>query len=296
MDPLTLIRAHSLMEASSGSPNITIGLVDGPVDFDHPAFQRSTIRAVKESQITACKNASSIACMHGTFVAGILFAKRGLAAPAICPGCEMLLRPIFMDGVADNSKGINKDNIFPSAKPEELSEAIIEVVNAGANIINLSLGLSTSSLIRYPVLQEAYDYARLHGSIIVAASGNHGDIGSISLIQNDWIIPVAACNEYGRLDSISNFGPSIGHRGLMAPGINITSTNSGGGYAKMNGTSFAAPFVTGTAALLWSIFPNATPVEIIHSIIKTTSNNRRSIIPPLLDAKAAWSKLDNSLN
>ena len=61
-------------------------------------------------------------------------------------------------------------------------------------------------------------------AIIVAASGNQGNIGSISLIHNQWIIPVAACNEYGRLDPMSNFGPSIGIRGLMAPGINITST------------------------------------------------------------------------
>ena len=66
----------------------------------HPAFQGSKIRAVKESQIAACKNASSIACRHGTFVAGILCAKRGLSAPAICPGCTLLLRPIFMDETA----------------------------------------------------------------------------------------------------------------------------------------------------------------------------------------------------
>ena len=81
-------------------------------------------------------------------------------------------------------------------------------------------------MITYSRLQEAYDYARQHGTIIVAASGNQGNIGSISLINNQWIIPVAACDEYGRLDSMSNFGKSIGNRGLMAPGVNITSTSS----------------------------------------------------------------------
>ena len=61
----------------------------------------------------------------------------------------------------------------------------------------------------------------------------------------------------------------------------------------MSGTSFAAPFVTGGIALLWSIFRNATPAEIINSITTDTSFKCRSIIPPLLNVKAAWNKLKN---
>jgi subtilisin family serine protease len=118
MDPLILIRLQSLMDASRGSSNITVGLIDGPVDFEHPAFQGSAIRAVKESQIAACKIVSSIACRHGTFIAGILCAKRGLNAPAICPGCTLLIHPIFMDEmIGDDSKGSNRDAItLPSAQ------------------------------------------------------------------------------------------------------------------------------------------------------------------------------------
>jgi subtilisin family serine protease len=294
MNPTKVIGLQSLMAASSGASNITIGLVDGPVDFNHIAFQESTLRAVKESQAVLCKNASSISCRHGTFVAGILCAKRGLPAPAICPGCTLLLRPVFMDEITDNNTG-TKDPIIPSTGPEELSKAIIEVVDAGANIINLSLGLSTSSLIRYSVLQEAYDYARLHGSIIIAASGNQGNVGSISLLQNEWIIPVAACNEYGQLDPQSNFGLSIGYRGLMAPGIDITSASSGGGYAKMSGTSFAAPLVTGAVALLWSVFPEATSTELINAIrLSSWRRAHRSIIPPLLNVETTYHLLHSN--
>jgi subtilisin family serine protease len=285
MDPLSQIRLQSLMRLSNGSPNVTIGLIDGPIDLGHPAFQESRIRAVNESQLAGCKNATGIACKHGTFVGGILCAKRGLSAPAICPGCTLLLRPIFTDQALPIS--INKDIIYPSSTPEELSDAIIEVVDAKARIINLSLGLSTSSFITYPRLQEAYDYARQQGAIIVAASGNQGNIGSISLIHNQWIIPVAACDEYGPM---SNFGSSIGSRGLMSPGINITSTSSGGRYVKMSGTSFAAPFVTGALALLWSVFPKATAADLIHAIRIGASLDRvhRSIIPSLLNIEAAW--------
>src|SRR5215212_10685283 len=120
MDPLNQIRLQSLMKLSTGNPDIRIGLIDGPLDYTHPAFQGSRIRSVKESQLAACKNASSIACRHGTFVGGILCAKRGLSAPAICPGCTLLLRPIFLDKLKlytknntnkySNTKRGNKDN------------------------------------------------------------------------------------------------------------------------------------------------------------------------------------------
>lgn len=291
MDPLSQTRLHSLMNISCGHPDMTIGVIDGPVDFNHSAFQGSRIRTVNDSQLAACKNASSIACMHGTFVAGILCAKRGLSAPAICPDCEIILNPIFREETNNMNK---KDIIFPNVTPEELSNAIIETVDAEAQVINLSLGLSSSSLTVYDKLQQAYDYALRKNVIIVVAAGNQGNIGNISLINHKWLIPVAACDEDNRLDPMSNFGPSIGNRGLMAPGVNIMSTYPGGQYTHMSGTSFAAPFVTGSIALLWSIFPNATPAAIIHAMITSSSNRRRrSIIPPLLNAEETYKMLKN---
>jgi len=288
MDPLDQTRLHSLMNISSGHPDIRIGVIDGPVDFTHPAFQESRIRTVKDSQFGACKNASDISCTHGTFVAGILCAKRGLSAPAICPNCEIILNPIFREQTNNTN---NKDIIFPSATPEELTNAVIETVDAGAQVINLSLGLSSSSLTVYDKLQQAYDYALHRGVIIVVAAGNQGNIGNISLINHRWLIPVAACDEDNRLDPTSNFGPSIGNRGLMAPGMNVRSTYPGGQYIHMSGTSFAAPFVTGAIALLWSIFPNTNAATIIHSIRTGVSFNRHSVIPPLLNAELAYNVL-----
>ena len=70
----------------------------------------------------------------------------------------------------------------------------------------------------------------------------------------------------------------------MAPGIDITSTSPGGHYSKLSGTSFAAPFVTGTIALLWSVFPKATISQIIQSIVRSSLNRSRVIMPLLLDA------------
>lgn len=52
----------------------------------------------------------------------------------------------------------------------------------------------------------------------------------------------------------------------------------------MNGTSFVVPFVTGTIALLWSIFRNATAKEIVYSALRSTSSRHRSMVPPLINA------------
>ena len=288
MDPLVQTGLQSLMSMSKGNPNIKIGLIDGPIDIIHPAFETSNIKTIKDWHLSACKNASSIACIHGTFVAGILCAKRGLSAPGICPDCAIILNPIFKE--MNNSN----ETVIPSAIPEELASAIVETVDAGARIINLSLGLSHSLLTVCDSLRQAYDYALNKGIIIVVAAGNQGAIGNISLFDHQWPIPVAACDENNRLDLMSNFGNSIGKRGLMAPGVNIKSAYPGGKYIHMSGTSFAAPFVTGSIALLWSLFQDATAAEIIYSLTRVSSFNQRSVMPPLLNAKKAWNKLKKS--
>lgn len=290
MYPLVQTGLQSLMSLSRGHPNITVGIIDGPIDITHPAFETSKIEMIKDWQLSACKNATSIACIHGTFVAGILCAERGLSAPAICPDCKIIVNPIFREEI----KKYKNEVIVPSVLSEELASAIVETVDAGARIINLSLGLSGSFVTARDSLCQAYDYALRKDTIIVVAAGNQGTIGNISMFDHQWPIPIAACDENNNLDLISNFGNSIGKRGLMAPGLNIKSTYPGGQYMQMSGTSFAAPFVTGCIALLWSIFQKATPAEIIHSLTHVRSSNRRSIIPPLLDVKAAWNKLKNS--
>ena len=76
MDPVSQTRMQPLMDISTGRPDIKIGVIDGPVDFGHPAFHESKIKTVKDSQFGACKNAKSEACKHGTFVMGILSARR----------------------------------------------------------------------------------------------------------------------------------------------------------------------------------------------------------------------------
>ena len=120
------------MDRTSGRREISVGLIDGPVLLTHPDLSSENIREVPAKLRGTCTRSDSIAC--GTFVAGILSARRGSTAPAICPGCSLLLRPIF-------SEAVRQDNLAPSASPQDLAEAIIDSVDAGARIINLSSAL-----------------------------------------------------------------------------------------------------------------------------------------------------------
>lgn len=275
------------MDISKGSEDISVGIIDGPVDLNHPSLRNSKIRTTKKSDYVQCKQAESTSCIHGTFVTGMLASERGSAAPAICPGCEILLRPIFND----NHTKTGSSSKFPNSTPQELAEAIVEIVDAGARIINLSLGLSTSCLAKFTELNEAYDYAFRKHVIMIAAAGNQGNIGYFPIIDHPWIIPVVSCDLQGKFDPVSNIGPSIAKRGLMAPGVNITSTVPGGGYKQLSGTSFAAPFVTGTVVLLLSIFKGANPAQLVGSVRQRL--RRRSIFPPLCDAQLSKELLQN---
>jgi len=285
LDAFKQLRLQALIARSLGDSGVGIGVVDGPVDLDHHAFDTSKISTTNDHEYVACKKAESFACIHGTFVTGILTGIRNPSAPAICPGCNILLRPIF--------KEFNQGSFaMPASTPEELAQAILDCINAGAKIINLSVGLEKSRLSKYYELEEVYNYAMKHGVIIVAAAGNQGQIGYFPIIDNDWIIPVVASNSQGNPHPTSNFGPSIARRGLMAPGSDISSTAPGGGYMRLSGTSFAAPFVTGAIALLWSIFRKASATEIVQSVRKVVGNNRSKIFPPMCDAEYSSAMLE----
>ena len=281
MEPLDLVKLTALMERTSGSPEVKIGLIDGPVVTQHPDLAGEHLREISGNNGATCTRANSTACLHGTFVAGILSAKRNSPAPAICPNCTLLIRPIF----AETTSGSEQ---MPSATPKELAAAIIECINAGARVINLSLALAQPSTKGEQALEEALNQAIRRGVIVVAAAGNQGTLGSSAITRHPWVIPVVACDLEGRPTNESNLGSSIGRRGLSAPGDGITSLGAEGQSLTLGGTSVAVPFVTGAIALLWSEFPNATAAQIKLAITQASTLRRASVVPPLLDAAAAY--------
>jgi len=284
MTALELVMLPPLIDRTRGRPDVKVGLIDGPVTLSHPELASTHIREIPGGHYNSCTRVNSAACLHGTFVAGVLCAKRGSSAPALCPGCTLLVRPVFAEAKPGNGQ-------IPSTTPYELATAIIECAEAGARIINLSLALAQPSSNGQRELEDALDHAARRGVIIVAAAGNQGTLGSSAITRHPCVIPVVAVDLRGRPISQSNLGRSIGRRGLSAPGENITSLGAEGKPLTLGGTSAATPFVTGAVALLWSEFPAASTADMRIAIAQPSMPRRTTVVPPLLDAWGSYQVL-----
>ncbi len=280
-NPLDVVYLAPLMERTNGMPEIVVGLIDGPVAMDHPDLARQSIRELSGPIQGNCASNDNGACLHGTYITGVLCAKRESIAPAICPQCTLLVRPIF----AESGEGVDQ---MPNTTPEELAGAIIDCIAAGARVLNLSVALSHPSLRGERRLEEALDYAARRGVITVAAAGNQGTLGSSPITRHPWVIPVIAYDSNRRPLGFSNLGKSIGTRGLGAPGDSITSLGVGGQPLSLSGTSVAVPFVTGALALLWSEFPAATAAQVKLALIQAQGQRRPTLVPPLMNAWSAY--------
>jgi subtilisin family serine protease len=283
MDSLSLVNLMPLMERTSGSPEVKIGLIDGPVATRHPDLAGGRFLELQDGGGASSTQGDAAAHLHGTFVAGVLSAKRGSPAPAICPNCTLIIRPIFAGTVRGES--------LPSATPQALATAVLDCISAGARVINLSLALAQPSVNGIGALEEAFDEAMGRGVIVVAAAGNQGALGSSAITRHPWVIPVVACDDRGRPTPDSNLGGSIGRRGLCAPGAGVASLAAEGEPLTLGGTSVAAPFVTGAIALLWSEFSGASAGRIKLAVTQESMGRRRSVVPPILDAEAAYRAL-----
>jgi subtilisin family serine protease len=276
---LELVRLTTLMALSSGRPEVQIGLIDGPVVTRHPDLASEHLRERLGGNDGTCTLTNSTACLHGTFVAGVLSAKRGSSAPAICPNCTLLIRPVFIETLSAGEH-------MPSTTPRELAAAVIECVEAGSRVINLSLAVTVPSSKGEQELEEALNHAVRRGVLVVAAAGNQSTLGSSAITRHPWVISVVACDLQGNPRSDSNLGSSIGRRGLRAPGDGVSSLGTEGQPLTLTGTSVAVPFVTGAIALLCSEFPTASAAQIKVAISQTSIPRRASVVPSFLQNNA----------
>src|SRR5437588_9152250 len=147
-----------------------VGLLVGPDASNHPDLESAHIRVIPGSIRGACTQTRSTACLHGTFVAGILCAKRGSDAPAICPNCALLVRPIFAETQVGRLH-------MPGATPEEIAAAILDSIRAGAHVLNLSVALVQPSSTGQREVEEALHHAASSGAMVFATAGTQGAAG-----------------------------------------------------------------------------------------------------------------------
>jgi thermitase len=207
---------------------------------------------------------------HGTFVSGLAL----LVAPQAT---------ILPERVLDSN---GQGNIFVVA------QAIIDATNAGANVINLSLGTATP--IPSHLLGDAIHYAAQRGVALVAAAGNDGDDKPHFPAATPGVTSVGALDYdsgFARLASFSDFG---GWVAVAAPGTRVAGPLPGGRFGWWRGTSMASPFVAGEAALIRSAYPTLKSNDITDAIDhsarhmdKTQIGHGRIDILAALDAAAA---------
>jgi subtilisin family serine protease len=275
------VKLRSVMARTSGAPAIPVGLIDGPVATGLADLAGASIRNVRSGDAAVCGHPPGEACAHGTFMAGILVARRESPAPAICPRCPLLVYPIFSDAAAAANP--------PEATAGQVAEAIVACVAAGARVLNLSVTTRQPSTRAERELHAALDYAAARGALVVASAGNQATLGSWAITRHPWVVPVASYDLGGRPTHDSNLGGSVGRRGLGAPGDAITSLGPDGRARTGGGTSCAAAFVSGATALLWSLFPAASASQLRAAI--THGSRRGAVAPPPLNAEAVLSAL-----
>ena len=150
---------------------------------------------------------------------------------------------------------------------EGISEAIIKAAEDGADVISMSLGGYHPEPPHIYV--EAIEYARSLGSIVVVAAGNsYGNAEDHSPANVPGVICVAAVNKRGKKTGFSNTNETL-KMPISAPGKDIYSTLTGGGYGNMSGTSMATPIVSGLVGFMRAMDPNITEKEV-YQILKET--------------------------
>ncbi len=150
------------------------------------------------------------------------------------------------------------------------SAAILYAARHGAKVANASFGGYGASA----ALQNAIATAGTEGMVVVAAAGNDGlDTDTSPFFPADFDlaneISVGAIDATGQLASFSNYGAKTVD--LAAPGTGIITTLVDGTYGPVSGTSVAAPFVTGTIALVASVHPTWTAAELVRQVLATAT-------------------------
>jgi subtilisin family serine protease len=249
---LTKIGALQAWDVSTGSPDLTIAIVDSGIDLDHRDLSGKIILGydyVNEDWVPDDDYG------HGTHVAGIAAAwtDNGQGVAGVSWGARLMALKV-LDAEGNGTYA-------------DVASAVTYAADHGAQIINLSLGGDYDSL----TLCDAVTYAHNAGCVVVAATGNNNGLVLYPAKYAE-AFAVAATSSTDQRAWFSNYGPEVD---VAAPGVDIYSTHfpyahltsicnddDGDGYGLCTGTSMATPHVAGLAALIWSEYPSYTNDQV----------------------------------
>ena len=271
---LSTVHAYQAWDITRGAGSVVVAVLDTGIDWRHPDLapnmwndslgnhgynyvdnNRNVLDDNTNSYDEAGNWIPDTYTYHGTHVAGVVGAvtDNGLGIAGMAQVKLMAVKVM-------NDSGEGTDTYVASG--------IRWAVENGADVITMSLGVDGMS----SALSSAVNYASNNGVVMVAASGNSGSSVVSYPAAYPKVIAVGAVDNSARKASFSNYGDGLD---VMAPGVQIYSTQAGATYQYLSGTSTAAPFVAGVAALMLTVNPSLTPMQI-GSIINSTAEDIRT--------------------
>ncbi len=231
---VSLIGSMSAHTQSITGAGVKIAILDTGIDYNHPDLDINysggdnfiTLDVNNHDPMDDSYNS------HGTHVAGVIAAEfDGAGVVGVAPEASIYAVKV-LDGAGFGS----------------ISSIVAGIEWAIANqvdIVNMSMGVASNS----QLLSDACAAADAAGILVVAAAGNNYGGAVLYPAALPSVVAVGATTIYDEISSISPVGPEME---LTAPGLNVYSTQAGGSYGFLGGTSQAAPHVSGLAALLLS--------------------------------------------
>jgi type VII secretion-associated serine protease mycosin len=243
----------------STGAGVTVAVVDSGVDGDHPQLA-GTVLPGRDFFLAGTLPGSFDCVSHGTAVGSVVAARPvdGVGFHGVAPGARILPVRITDRGFSDSGDPTPID-------PAALARGIRYAADQGAKVINLSL----SGYGDFPAVREAVAYARSRDALLVAAAGNRQGAGTSFPAEYEGVLGVGAVDIAGARSSGSRAGID-----LVAPGVGVLAATRAGGHTYWDGTSFAAPFVAGAAALVRSARPQWTAEQVARHLMATAAPAR----------------------
>ncbi|GAP71388.1 hypothetical protein SAMD00024442_11_52 [Candidatus Symbiothrix dinenymphae] len=264
---LNAIHAPQAWDITCGSPKLTVAIVDNGFNLKHPELSSKVVMPYN-----VWKHSSEVFPQqedHGTHVAGtaLAIANNGKGICGIAPECK------FMPIQVADARGLMTTT--------SVLDGVLYALYQGADVVNVSLGGQFKGLDQYSksaqedlirnhfkeeerLWREIMRIAAKHNATIVIAAGNDNVLAGIEPMQRpELFVTVSAVDKNNRNFGKAGFSNYGSYSTISAPGVDIYSSVGVGDYQTMDGTSMAAPIVTGAIALMKSLNDTLTTKQII---------------------------------
>lgn len=292
------VNLNDAWETTMGDASVKVAVIDSGADTGHPDLAGQFYKTRDFTKTPYVDNKTSDSVGHGTHVSGIIAAKANnkTGVAGVAPGIKLLMADISPD---DEYLG----GFFTE---ESVIDAIYWSADQGARVINMSL--STTIFEENPLLKAAIKYAADRNVVVVCAAGNEGvgdeipifpsdDANAVSVISVDSDKDISYFSNYGASKEISAPGGMSVYtgKGILStvPRAMKDETETKDAYDYYQGTSMAAPVVSGVFALLFSKFPGLTAAQAKDIVFDTAQDDAKHpgkdvyLANGVIDAEAA---------